>query len=73
MFVDLAMISAGEEDMDIDRISYMHTSCLGFRSLIFNCKPEHGFDDLMRLCKLVWQAFDSNPNIGELLVSCFRI
>ena len=73
MFVDLAMISAGEEDMEIDRISYMHTSCLGFGSLIFGYKPDHGFSELMRLCQPVWQAVDANPNIEEKLVSYFKI
>ena len=71
MFVDLAMISAGEEDMEIDRISIMHTSCLGFGSLIFGYRPQHGFVDLMRLCKPVWQAFDANSSIEGKLVSCF--
>ena len=69
MFVDLAMISAGEEDMEIDRISCMHTSCLGFGSLIFGYKPTDGFDELMQLCEPVWQAVDANETIGEKLVS----
>ena len=74
VFVDLAMISAGEEDMEIDRISYMHTSCLGFGSLIFGYRPEHGFIDLMQLCEPLWQALDANQSIGEKLVSyCFHV
>ena len=69
VFVDLAMISAGEEDMEIDRISIMHTSCLAFGSLIFGYKPTDGFDELMRLCEPVWEAVDAYPNIDEKLVS----
>ena len=69
MFVDLAMISAGEEDMEIDRISCMHTSCLGFGSLIFGYKQDHGFQEMMRLCEPVWQAVDANPSIAAKLVS----
>ncbi|XP_028416584.1 E3 ubiquitin-protein ligase rnf213-alpha-like [Dendronephthya gigantea] len=69
VFVDLALISAGEDDMEIDRISCMHTSCLGFGSLIFGYKTSHGFDELMRLCQPVWHAVDANPGIGEKLVS----
>ena len=72
VFVDLAMISAGEDDMEIDRISRMHTSCLGFGSLIFGCRTDHGFNELMRLCQPVWQAVDANPSIDEKLVSCFN-
>ena len=69
VFVDLAMISAGEEDMEIDRISHMHTSCLAFGSLIFYYQQEDGFDELMRLCKPVWKAADANPGIEKKLVS----
>ena len=72
VFVDLAMISAGEDDMEIDRISCMHTSCLGFGSLIFGCRTDHGFNELMRLCQPVWQAVDANSSIEEKLVSCFK-
>ena len=73
VFVDLAMISAGEDDMEIDRISYMHTSCLGFGSLIFGYRTGHGFNELMRLCQPVWQAVDANSSIEEKLVSCFKM
>ena len=69
VFVDLAMISAGEDDMEIDKISCMHTSCLGFGPLIFGYKEHHGFHHLMRLCRLVWQAVDANPDIKGKLVS----
>jgi hypothetical protein len=72
VFVDLAMISAGEDDMEIDRISSMHTSCLGFGSLIFRYRTGHGFGGLMQLCQPVWQAVDANPSIQQKLVSCFE-
>ena len=71
VFVDLAMISAGEDDMAIDNISCMHTSCLGFGSLIFGYTPDHGFKEIMRLCEPVWQAVDVNPSIKEKLVGNF--
>ena len=63
------MISAGEDDMEIDKISCMHTSCLGFGSLIFGCNENLGFKQLMKLCEPVWQAIDANPNIEHKLVS----
>ena len=71
VFVDLAMISAGDDDMDIDRISCMHTSCLAFGPLIFGYRQDLGFKELMKLCQLVWQAVDANPNINKKLVSFY--
>ena len=73
VFVDLAMISAGEGDMEIDRISRMYTSCLGFGSLIFGYRKEHGFKELMKLCEPVWQAVDGNSRISETLVSLLKL
>ncbi|XP_046861644.1 E3 ubiquitin-protein ligase rnf213-alpha-like [Xenia sp. Carnegie-2017] len=67
VFIDLAMISAGESDLEIDRISCMHTSCLGFSSLIFGYREEHGFRELMDLCKRLWQVTDANPTIDKKL------
>ncbi|XP_046860850.1 E3 ubiquitin-protein ligase rnf213-alpha-like [Xenia sp. Carnegie-2017] len=67
VFIDLAMISAGESDLEIDNISCMHTSCLGFGSLIFGYSEEHGFRELMELCKTLWQVIDANPTIDKKL------
>ena len=69
------MISAGEGDMEIDRISFMHTSCLGFGSLIFGLESHDGFQRLMTLSKSVWQAMDANPTLAEKLVSnvCLKL
>ena len=69
VFIDLAMISAGESDLEIDNISCMHTSCLGFGSLIFGYREEHGFCELMELCKTLWQVIDANQTIDKKLVS----
>ena len=72
VFVDLAMISAGESDLEIDRISSLHTSCLGFGSLIYQLKPNHGFQEVMDLCKTVWQSVEANPTLPKKLVSQIR-
>ena len=63
------MISAGESDVEIDRISFLHTSCLGFSTLIFKLEKYHGFKEIMDLCKPVWQAVDTNDNLHRKLVS----
>ena len=67
------MISAGEDDMETDRISCMHTSCLGFGSLIFGYRQHYGFQELMRLCGPVWQAVDANESINEKLVGFSKV
>ena len=68
VLVDLAIISAGETDMETDRITCLHTSCLGFAPLIFDLKEEFGFDELMEGCEPIWSAVESDPNLPRKLV-----
>ena len=67
MLVDLAIISAAETDIETARITCLHTSCLGFAPLIF-VKPDFGFDDLMKACKPMWDAVESDPDLPQKLV-----
>lgn len=66
--MDLAIISAGETDMETARITCLHTSCLGFAPLIFDLKPSFGFDALMTTCEPVWSALDADPTLPKKLV-----
>ena len=66
--MDLAIISAGETDMETARITCLHASCLGFASLIFDLENSVGFSRLMRICEPVWNAVDADPKLPEKLV-----
>ncbi|XP_068694638.1 E3 ubiquitin-protein ligase rnf213-alpha-like [Montipora foliosa] len=72
VLVDLAIISAGETDMETARITCLHTSCLGFAPLIFDVEPSFGFDELMRTCDPVWNAVDTDPTLPQKLVDTSR-
>lgn len=72
VLVDLALITAGESDMETDRISSLHTSCLGFAPLIFDLKEteDHkvNFDQLMKACDPVWKAVEADKTLPKKLV-----
>ena len=72
VLVDLALISAGESDMETDRISSLHTSCLGFAPLIFDLKESQedkvNFDQLMKACEPVWKAVEADQRLPQKLV-----
>ena len=72
VLVDLALISAGESDMETDRISSLHTSCLGFAPLIFDLRESEeqkvNFDDLVKACDPVWKAVETDPSLPQKLV-----
>ena len=68
----MALISAGESDMETDRISSLHTSCLGFAPLIFDLKESEeqrvNFDQLMNACDPVWKAVETDQMLPRKLV-----
>ena len=70
--MDLALITAGESDMETDRISNLHSSCLGFAPLIFDLKEtkdhEVSFDLLMKACDPVWKAVEADKTLPKKLV-----
>ena len=66
--VDLAMMSAGESDIETDRVSFLHTTALGFAPFIFDLSKDIGFSQLMRLCDSVWKEIKENPTLPKKLV-----
>ena len=77
VLVDLALISAGESDMETDRISDLHTSCLGFSPLIFDLKETEiskvDFARLMKACESVWKAVEADSLLPQKLVRNLKI
>ncbi|XP_072256671.1 E3 ubiquitin-protein ligase RNF213 [Pyxicephalus adspersus] len=67
VFVDLASISAGENDMDVDRVACFHDAVLGYSPLLYDLKPEFGFDSFMQNLKKLWKALKSDPKLPEKL------
>lgn len=68
MFVDLATISAGENDMDLDRVACFHDAVLGYSSMLYELKPDSGFDFFNKLLKKLWNALDNDSNLPKKLV-----
>ena len=72
VLVDLALISAGESDMETDRISDLHTSCLGFAPLIFDLKETEtnkvDFAQLMKALESVRNAVNADRKLPQKLV-----
>ncbi|XP_053149440.1 E3 ubiquitin-protein ligase RNF213 [Hemicordylus capensis] len=67
VFVDLASISAGENDMDVDRVACFHDAVLGYSSLLYELKQESGFEEFMKCLQKLWKALESDPNLPTKL------
>ncbi|XP_062362182.1 E3 ubiquitin-protein ligase RNF213 [Cinclus cinclus] len=67
VFVDLASISAGENDMDVDRVACFHGTVHGYSSLLYELHQHSGFEDFMRCLQKLWRALDSDESLPEKL------
>ncbi|XP_066446475.1 E3 ubiquitin-protein ligase RNF213-like [Eleutherodactylus coqui] len=67
VFVDLASISAGENDMDVDRVACFHDAVLGYSCLLYELDSNSGFDDLMGCLQKLWKALQSDRNLPKKL------
>ncbi|XP_025892633.1 E3 ubiquitin-protein ligase RNF213 [Nothoprocta perdicaria] len=67
VFVDLASISAGENDMDVDRVACFHDAVHGYSSLLYDLRQESGFGDFTYCLKKLWRALGSDENLPEKL------
>lgn len=68
MFVDLASISAGENDMDVDRVACFHDAVLGYSSVLYELKPDSGFRAFKDVLNKLWRALENDKNLPKKLV-----
>ncbi|XP_037333444.2 E3 ubiquitin-protein ligase rnf213-alpha isoform X2 [Pungitius pungitius] len=67
VFVDLASISAGENDMDVDRVACFHDAVLGYSSMLYELKPDSGFHVFKEAVKKLWRALENDSNLPKKL------
>ncbi|XP_042303497.1 LOW QUALITY PROTEIN: E3 ubiquitin-protein ligase RNF213, partial [Sceloporus undulatus] len=72
VFVDLASISAGENDMDVDRVACFHDAVLGYSSLLYELKQEAGFEEFMVCLDKLWKALESDHSLPKKLCDSAR-
>uniref|UniRef100_A0A3B5M1E9 RING-type E3 ubiquitin transferase n=1 Tax=Xiphophorus couchianus TaxID=32473 RepID=A0A3B5M1E9_9TELE len=72
VFVDLASISAGENDMDVDRVACFHDAVLGYSSVLYELKPESGFRAFKDVLNKLWRALENDNNLPKKLLDSAR-
>ncbi|MGH0136482.1 UNVERIFIED_CONTAM: hypothetical protein FKN15_010117 [Acipenser sinensis] len=72
VFVDLASISAGENDLDVDRVACFHDAVLGYSSMLYDLKPEADFPAFMESLKKLWKALESDKDLPKKLCDTAR-
>ncbi|XP_064641334.1 E3 ubiquitin-protein ligase rnf213-alpha-like isoform X1 [Lineus longissimus] len=72
VFVDLASTTAGEGDMDLDRVSMLHAVVTGYAPLICDLKKDASAEVFLGHCKMVWRALESDNKLTSKLLDTKR-
>ncbi|XP_036388951.1 E3 ubiquitin-protein ligase rnf213-alpha-like [Megalops cyprinoides] len=67
VFVDLASISAGENDLDVDRVACFHDAVLGYSSMLYDLKPDADFPAFRNALMKLWKALETDNNLPKKL------
>ncbi|XP_061604346.1 E3 ubiquitin-protein ligase rnf213-alpha isoform X4 [Phyllopteryx taeniolatus] len=65
VFVELASISAGENDMEVDRVACFHDAILGYSPVLYELHPDSGFLAFKNVLKKLWRALDKDNNLPK--------
>ncbi|XP_014389422.1 PREDICTED: E3 ubiquitin-protein ligase RNF213-like, partial [Myotis brandtii] len=67
VFVDLAFIFAGENDMDMDRVACFHDAVQGYSSLLYKLDTSAHFHVFMGQLKELWKALENDQHLPSKL------
>ncbi|XDV44192.1 hypothetical protein PO909_012516 [Leuciscus waleckii] len=67
VFMELASISAGENDVDIDRLASFETAVMGYGPLLYSLPKDAGFEEFMDHAKQVWDTQDKDEKLLDKL------
>ncbi|KAF6091974.1 hypothetical protein HJG60_000149 [Phyllostomus discolor] len=67
VFVDLASISAGENDIDVDRVACFHDAVQGYACLLYKLDVSAGFREFMGVLKELWKALENDRHLPRKL------
>ncbi|CAO2646302.1 E3 ubiquitin-protein ligase RNF213 [Lemmus lemmus] len=72
VFVDLASISAGENDIDVDRVACFHDAVQGCASLVYKMDSSTDFYGFMDHLQELWRALDNDQHLPSKLQDSAR-
>uniref|UniRef100_A0A3P9BT85 RING-type E3 ubiquitin transferase n=1 Tax=Maylandia zebra TaxID=106582 RepID=A0A3P9BT85_9CICH len=73
VYVDLASISAGENDTEIDQVACFHDAVMGYAPLLYSLSPQAGFNDFMRCARQVWDTQSRDEKLPDKLSESTRL
>lgn len=71
VYVELATITAGETDAEVDQVFCFHDAVMGYSSLIYSLSPGAGFKDFMKCAEQVFETQSRDERLPDKLVFSF--
>lgn len=68
VFVELASMSAGETDIEVDRVQFLYAATTGYAPLIFNLDESCGDMEFIDRCEMVWKELEADSKLPTKLV-----
>ncbi|WAR08837.1 RN213-like protein [Mya arenaria] len=72
VFIELALITAGENQMNVKKVQCLQDAVDGYASLIFDLKTNDGYTELLEKCALVWKILKQRPELPEKILDSNR-
>ncbi|XP_040922673.1 E3 ubiquitin-protein ligase rnf213-beta isoform X2 [Toxotes jaculatrix] len=73
VYVDLASISAGENDTEIDQVACFHDAVMGYAPLLYSLSSQAGFEEFMRCARQVWDTQSRDEKLPDKLRESTRL
>ncbi|XP_069374050.1 E3 ubiquitin-protein ligase rnf213-beta isoform X2 [Paralichthys olivaceus] len=73
VYVELASISAGENDTEIDQVACFHDAVMGYAPLLYSLSPQAGFDEFMKCAQQVWDTQSRDEKLPDKLRESTRL
>ncbi|XP_076616648.1 E3 ubiquitin-protein ligase rnf213-beta isoform X2 [Chaetodon auriga] len=73
VYVDLAAISAGENDTEIDQVACFHDAVMGYAPLLYSLSPQAGFEEFMKCARQVLDAQSRDEKLPDKLRESTRL
>lgn len=68
VYVELATITAGETDTEIDQVFCFHDAVMGYSALIYSLPPRAGFKDFIKCAEQVFESQCRDERLPDKLV-----
>ncbi|WAR09056.1 R213A-like protein [Mya arenaria] len=72
VFIELALNTAGENQMNVKKVQCLQEAVDGYSSLIFDLSTNDGYTELLEKCASVWNILEQRPELSEKILDSNR-